>query len=357
MVGSIASGGLARITADAAALRQRMEALTRQAGDGRVGEFYGDLAPAAARSIDLKGEVARRGTYAAALDRTLGRTEVAQTTLTRLTAIAKEFSGEAIALNGTEATRLSAVASAARNALAEVASLLNERHAGEYLFGGSDSANPPIADPDAIATGGMAAGIIAAVQSLAPGTAATIAASTLALAQDDSAGVTPFSAFLSDPASGGSEARRSVPAGDGEAIAWGLFANRNAQATSRGETTGSWSRDLLRGLAMLAGLSPASAQQGSDFDALMGTIRGVFASATDALGEEAGALGQQEARMTDARGRHADMATALEKQVAAIEEVDLAATLTALQDTRTRLEASYRSIAVLGELSLARFLG
>ena len=39
------------------------------------------------------------------------------------------------------------------------------------------------------------------------------------------------------------EARRAAPASDGELIAYGLTADRNGEAQSRGETTGSWARD------------------------------------------------------------------------------------------------------------------
>ncbi|MBL6459667.1 hypothetical protein JMJ55_30715, partial [Belnapia sp. T6] len=79
--------------------------------------------------------------------------------------------------------------------------------------------------------------------------AATVAAATRAAALDDSAGTTPFSDVLSDPARGGVEPRRSLLSAAGTATPVGLFANRNAAERSAGETTGSWVRDLLRGLA------------------------------------------------------------------------------------------------------------
>ena len=50
-----------------------------------------------------------------------------------------------------------------------------------------------------------------------------------------------------------------VTSADGTATEVGLFASRNAAATSTGETTGGWARDLLRGLASIAALTPASA--------------------------------------------------------------------------------------------------
>lgn len=352
MIGAI--GGLA---IEAAQLRSRMEVLARQVADGRRGELYGDVGPDARLAIDLRGEIARREAYEVVIGRALGRAAAAQGVLAELSAIAEKFYAETMHLNGIEPERIAAVAAMARAAMVQVAGLLNESYAGEYLFGGSDTQNPPVSSPNAIASSGMALQIAAAVAGLGGGNAAAVAAATRAAALDDTPGVTPFSAFLSDPLLGGSEPPRDLLAADGERVSYGLFANRNARAVSRGETTGSWARDLLRGLATLAALDPAQAQLGDDFTALVGTVREGLRSAVRALGEEAGLLGAAEARLEAIRTRHSDVTVALREQLAAIEEVDMVETLVRLKGTQTQLEASYQAIAVLGSLSLARFLG
>ena len=349
-------GPIGRMDAGAAMLRARIELLTRQVSDGRKGPGYGDIAPEARRAVDLRAEMARRETWQGTVSRTLARTEVTQQALGRIAEVATQFYQEAIRLDGTSGVRISAVAAQARAALEEVAGLLNERHAGEYLFGGSDSANPPIPNPAGIATGGMAAAIAAAVAGLTAGNAAAVSAATLAAAQSDAAGVTPFSAFLSDPAQGLVEPRRSVPADEGERVAYGLFANRNAAATSEGDTTGSWARDVLRGLATLAAIDPAQAALGTGFTDLMATVREGLRSAVDAIGEERGALGAVEQRLETTSRRHAEVSVALAGQLAGIEEVDMAATISALQATQTQLEASYRAISLASSLTLTRFL-
>jgi flagellar hook-associated protein 3 FlgL len=234
--------------------------------------------------------------------------------------------------------------------------LLNTKQGDEYLFGGTDFANPPVPDPEGLPTSGMATQIAAAIGTLGPGNAAVVAAATKAAALDDSAGVTPFSAFVSDPARGMAEPRRSVPSGDGTTTEVGLFANRNAAATSAGETTGGWARDLLRGLASIAALGPVQTASQADFRALADTIRGGLQSAAKALADEQGALGLTEARLQGVQTRHTEMRDALQGQLAGIEEVDLARTLTQLQSTKTSLEASYNAIGILGTLSLTNFL-
>lgn len=349
-------GTIGRLDTGAAMLRARLELLTRQVSDGRQGPGYGDIAPEARRAVDLRAELNRREVWQGTISRALARTEVAQNTLGRIADVATQFYQEAIRLDGTSGARISAVATAARAALVEVASLLNERHAGEYLFGGSDSANPPIPDPQGILASGIATDIAAAVGGLTVGNAAAVAAATLAAAQSDAAGTTPFSAFVSDPAQGLGEPRRSVPAAEGERVAYGLFANRNAAATSVGETTGSWARDVLRGLATLAALDPAQAALGTGFTELMAVVRGGLRSAVDAIGVERGALGATEQRLETTARRHAEVSVALAGQIAEIEEVDMAATISRLQATQTQLEASYRAISLVSGLTLTRFL-
>ncbi|MBV1797686.1 flagellin [Siccirubricoccus sp. G192] len=211
-------------------------------------------------------------------------------------------------------------------------------------------------DPAGLPASGFAGQIATAIGTLGGGNAATVAAATKSAAQSDAAGVTPFSAFASDPATGLAEPRRGVPAEDGVVVPYGLFANRNAAATSSGETAGSWARDLLRGLASLAALTPAQATSPQDFRDLAAVIRNGLKSASAALADEAGALGLTEARLEDTRSRHAAVQTTVQSQLAGIQEVDLAAVLTRLKATETALQASYSAIGRLGSLSLAQFL-
>ncbi len=348
---------LGRLDTDAAVLRARMQSLTRQVTSGLRAEAPGDLAPQIPRVLDLRAEIGRRDTYGTAITQALARTTAAQQTLGRLGEIASQFGNTvAMKLDANDPQSLTFAATQARNAMVEVGQLLNTRQNDEYLFGGSDFARPPVPDPNGLPSGGMATRIADAIALLGPGNAASVAAVTRAAALDDSAGVTPFSDFIVDPGRGGGEPRRSVTSADGTATQVGLFASRNAAATSTGETTGGWARDLLRGLASIAALTPASAASPADFRALADVIRGGLQSAANALADEQGALGLTEAQLTGMQTRHVEMRDSLQGQLAGIEEIDLAQVLTQLQSTRTSLEASYNVIGTIGTLSLTRFL-
>ncbi len=344
---------LGRLEQDSNRLRLQMQTLTRQLGTGQRGQALGDLAAQLPRALDLKAEIARRDAYGGAIDQAQARAVTAQSALSRLIGIGREFAEEvAMKFDPRDPESVGPYAQRARAALIEMGQILNTRHAGEFVFGGSDFANPPIPDPEGLPDGSMAQAITAAVTSLGGGNADAVADATRDAATFDDS---PFSAFLTG--TGLAEPRRAVPAEEGASVAWGLFANRNAAAISNGETTGGWARDMMRGLMSLAALTPAQVRAApDDAQAFAATVREGLRSATNALADEAGALGQTEARLAAAKERHENAQVAMRGQLAGIEEVDLAETLTKLQATQTALEASYGAIGRIGDLSLARFL-
>lgn len=350
---------LGNVARETAILRARLATLTRQTADGLRAQNLGDLGSEVSRMVSLRGEVARRSVYQTSMSQALSRTGVMQEALGRMAEIARDFHATVTQrITSADPDSLTTVQAQARAALTEMAHLLNTQNAGEYLFGGTDLSNPPVPDPDGLAEGQMAQDIAASIGTLGTNDAATISAATKATAQSTAAGVTPFSAFLTaDETSGAQEARRGVPSADGEIIAYGIKANANAQATSSGETTGSWARDMMRGLMSLAALTPARmAANPAEFDKLVTTIRDGFGAAETALGEEAGALGHVEARMKSAQTRHSQVSTVLEGQLSDIQYVDMAETLSLLQSTRTTLQASYQAIGSLSDLNLVSYL-
>lgn len=339
---------LAGTALDQARLRMRIDTLAKQVATGQRGETHGALGAEARRAIDLRGEILRREAYAGAADTALARMDRTQSVLTRLETIASETAAEALRARTLGASAVTSLARTARTALEEAAALLNTRHGEDYLLAGSDLAGAPVPNAAGIAGGPMAAAIAVAVGALGPGNAATVLAGT-ALAATDPA-TRPFNAFLEGPAL--AEPRRGVQVADGERIGWGVLASQDQS----GEVALAWGRELLRGLATLAALTPASAAQGAGYDALLEGVAGGLDGATRGLAQERGALGAAESRVEAARERHRDLLVALRGQLGAVEEVDLAEIAARLGENRTRLEASYQTTASLASLSLAVLL-
>jgi len=347
---------IGRIDQNASILRERLSQLGEQVSTGRKGTSYAALDTDAPKSMDLRAEMTRRGAYQSAISQTLSKIQVTQDVLDRIGAIAEKFAAGTAKLMGvTKAEEIQIQAGQAKAALKEVANLLNEKFNGDFLFGGSDAHQPPIPDPDNILTSGMAAGIATEVASLTSTNAAAVLANTKALAQSDVAGVTPFSAFLST-GPGATEGRRNLLSSDGARMDYGLFANRNGAVVSSGETTGSWARDLMRGLASIAALTPGQSQLGEGYTEFVTTVQQGLKSAVNALALERGSLGVVEESIQSKYDLHERVTLSLTLQVSDVEEVDMAKTITSFQTTQTQLEASYRAMSIAQQLSLTRFL-
>jgi len=337
-------------------LRERMAQLGDQISTGRKGNSYAVLGNEAPKAMDLRAEIGRRESYQNMIGQTLSKVQVTQNVLNRIGTIAEKFAANSTKLMGAaKPEEIQIQAGQAKAALVEIANLLNEEYAGEYLFGGADTRNPPIPNPNTIATTGMAKEIADEVATLDATNATTVLAAITGWATNDDPLITPFSEYL-ETGEGKTEGRRNLLASDNERIDYGILANRNAAVVSSGETTGSWARDLLRGLASIAGITPEKSQLGQSYTSFVTKVQEGLRSSVDALALERGALGVTEARLGSVRTLHESVSLSLSLQVSDLEEVDMAKTITSFQATQTQLEASYRAIAMAQQLSLTRFL-
>lgn len=340
-------GGMAP---DQARLRERIATLTRQVSTGEVGQTHGALGFEARRAIDLRGDIARREAYLGATAAALGRMGNAQSVLGRLEGLVQQTAAEALRAGTLGSVAVEQLALSARSALQEAAALLNAQYAGEYLFAGSNLALAPVPGAESIATGPMAAGITAAVATLGPDPAnlGPLLAATAAAASNPA--TTPFNAWLEG--AGLADPRRAVVAADGERVAWGVLANQDQS----GQSASAWGREMLRGLATLAALTPASAAQGAGYDALLREVGDALRAAGDGIAAERSVLGVREQRLVAVRERHADLLVALRTQLGQVEEVDVAEVTARLRQAELRLSASYETTGMISRLSLAALL-
>ncbi len=336
--------------------RQQLDRLTEQSSSGHVADTYGGLGAAAASALSLRPLLASNQATQTAIGAAGARMQVTQSALTSISAIASTFYAATDTLNGLNAGNIDSVATQARDALAQVAGLLDSRDGDTYVFAGQDSANPPVPNPDAITSTGFFTQIQTSVAGLGGTGAAAVIASTLATAGSNAPGTSPFSTALSQPSTSLAALRPAVQVGPGQRVPTGVLASANGDAVSSGaSTTGSYSRDILRALATLASLS--SGQIGAaGFSAVVDDARTTLRGAVSALNQDAGVLGNRQTALTATQASLASTATALTAQVSGVEDVDMAKTLSALTAAQTRLQASYQLIAGLQSLSLTKYL-
>jgi flagellar hook-associated protein 3 FlgL len=348
-------GMLTSIIADNAAIKTRLDQLTTQISSGMVGNTYAGLGANAAVSLNLSPQIATLQTWQNNINAASGTMQVAQTAMTQLQQIAANFLSQTSNLEGFNASQVDSVAASAQQALVQVAELLNSQDGNTFVFSGIDGGNPPVPDPDSILTSGFYTQISAQVAQLGTQGAAVTTANVTAVASSNNPGTSPFSAYLSQPAT--TLQAPAIQVGQGQSATVGLLASANSPsvASTGAATTGSYMRDLMMALATIGSMT--SSQTGdSDFTTLVQSVNATLTGAIGAMGEDAGVLGNIQTDLTASQTTMAATATVLTTQVGNVQDVDVAQAMTDLTLVQTQLQASYQIIASTSGLSLAKFL-
>lgn len=355
-IGSAVSsyGLLGTLLANSGTIRQQLDTLTVQASNGLIANTYAGLGSGAGVSLNLNPQVASLQNAQTNISAATGRMAVTQNAMTQIQQIAANFTSKMPNLNGLNPQEIDSVAADARDALGQVADLLNTKDGNNYVFSGQDTGNPPVPSASTILTSPFYTQINSAVSGLSIYGAAGTAAATLQAASSDDPATTPFSAYLSQPA--GSVAGLTVDTGDGTTAQTGLLANANAAVVSAGSsTTGSYMRDLMRSLATLGSMTSAQATD-PEFAGLVEDTRGSLNGVVTAMAGDVGVLGDRQAALTNQQTSMAATVSALTTQISSAQDVDMAATLSKLTSTQTQLQASYKVISAENSMSLVNFL-
>ena len=360
MSGSISGAGngfgiLSTLIANTATVHQQLDKLTEQASTGLVASTYAGLGgQGASISLDLNPQLNTIQTYQNNINQATGTMQVTQTAMTQIQQIAAQFVADMPKLNNANPTETDSVAADARQALTQVAGLLDTQDGGSYVFGGQDTGNPPVPSPDNILSSGFYTQINATVANLSANGAAATTQATLATASSNAAGTSPFSAYMSQPA--GSIAAPVVQTGEGGTVQIGLLASANSVAVSGGtSTTGSYMRDLMRALATVGSLSSSQVND-PGFSALVQDTTTSLNGVVNTMATDVGVLGNTQANLTSIQTELTATTTALTGQVSNVQDADMATTLSNLTATQTQLQASYRLISGANSLSLVNFL-
>lgn len=374
MTGSITMTGVTgdptftRLVQNSQTVHTKLDKLTNQASSGLISDDYAGLGNGAATSLNLRPQIANLQTWQNNVDAAMGRMSVAQSALTSLQSIAANFYSQLNNVQSVAASEVDSIAAQARDALGQVASLLNSQDGGVYVFAGQDSDNPPVPDAGNILTSGFYTQINTAVSNLATNGAAATAQATYDVATSNAIGTSPFSAYLSQSSAVLQAAPPIVQVGNGQTEPTGIPASANglipdsstdpSTASIQGgppASTGSYMRDVLRALATIGSLTSAQANDPGFADLVQDT-RISLSGAVSAMAQDAGVLGSVQSSLTATQSQLSDTQTALTGQVSSAEDADMAATLSQLSSVQTQLQASYQLIAGMSGLSLVKFL-
>ena len=344
-------GTLAAVLYNTSQTSQTIATLTAQSSSGLVSSDYAGLGTAAGAALDLSGQVACNTAYQANAARAATQAQVAQAALGQIQTLASGFANQLLEPAAGTQTGLATLSASAQDTLQQVANLLNTKVGDTYVFAGQDSRTPPVPNADSLTASAFYTAIQTAVAGLdANGAAAT---QTQVLAAAGPGATSPFAATLE-----ASNQATTADIGDGQTVQPSVLADQNSNAGSAGAgntSTGSYTRDLLAGLATVAALGTANASD-AQVQALLGRTQTTLSNADEALNTDIGALGARQQAITSAQSELTATATALSGQVGNLEDCDTAAVATKLAAAQNQLQASYKIIAGLEQLSLAKFL-
>ena len=329
-----------------------INSLTAEASSGYLSNDYAGLGNAAGQALDLSGELALNTTLQANTSTAGNIQTVTQSALGQIQTLVSGLSSQLLGSGPTSAPGLSTLAANANAALTQIAGLLDTKVGDVYIFAGQDSSNPPVPNPSAVTTSAFYTAIQTAMAALPTSSAAAVQSATLAIATAGS-GTSPFSATLE-----ASNAPATVDLGDDTRVQVGTLADQNTDAISAGTgttSTGSYMRDIFMGLASLGSLAGADPSQTS-VQAVVSNIHTTLSGADDALNVDIGGLGARQESVTDAQTELSATATALTKQLGALQNADAATVATQLATAQTQLQSSYAIVAALGKLTLATYI-
>jgi flagellar hook-associated protein 3 FlgL len=346
--GLVQSGLLAQLVSNSNATQAQLDRLTLQTASGAVADTYGGLGNTAYVSINLRPQMTQAQAWQQNINTANGQLGTTQNVLDQLESIASSFSSDALGADMQSATGATALAEQAQLALQQVVGLLNTQSNGQYDFAGADSANAPV---DGTALGTFAAAVATQVAGLGTGTNPTTLIGALI-----TQGTTANFAYPGSSASGTTPAALLTPTGQGQNVPTAFVAGKNSYVIQAGGgTTGSYVRDLITGLAGLAGLGSTTITE-TTLQSFGAGISQLLQGAVTAISTEEAGFGQVQSVLTAQNTDLEDTLTGLTKQVSSVENVDMAATATALSQVQTQLQASFKLIAELPNLSLVGYL-
>jgi len=344
-------GTMATVLANAQQTSRTIGTLTAQSSSGLIAADYAGLGTQAGAALNLTSELAANTADQANATRAATQCTLAQAALGRIQSLVASFSSQLLGASVSTTAGLSTLAATAASTLQQVAGLLNTKSGDTYIFAGQDSRNPPVPSGGNITGSAFFAAGQAAVAGLATSGPAVVQSQVLAAAAPG--GTSPFSATLeatNQPA--------VADLGGGQLVQLGVLADQNSDTVSTGigtTSTGSYTRDVLASLATLACLGN-TAPGDPQVQALLSSTQTSLAGADSALNTDIGALGGRQQVISQAQADLSATATALTTQLGAIQDCDTAKVATQLSAAENQLQASYKIIAGLEQLSLAKFL-
>jgi flagellar hook-associated protein 3 FlgL len=289
-----------------------MNDLSTEISSGQAAQTYSQIAPQSTQLIDFRAQASQQQGYINTINTLSTRLSTMSQSVQQINSSITSFASNLV----TEAYNTSQpdVSTQAKLLLQQVASLLNSQDATGYIFGGTDTNNPPV-DLSGLPTG---------------------AAATL---------TTPVNG---SPASGG------YYAGGAQLSPVRIDNQFSLNYSITADNAGAF-EPVIRVLNFLAQNGPFSSSNPVDVANITQASQ-MLQQAGQALNNMGGELGLQESQLNTELTLHQQSLAIAQNGVSNIMTIDQATTITQLQTLQTQMEGSYSATSEIQKLSLVNYL-
>ena len=323
-------------------VQTEIDRAAQEVSTGRHANSYEALGQGAAQSLRLEADLARTKAFLTSNALLENRMDATATALSGMRKSAQDVLTLAMPNADSPGQTATTLASQARAAFDQIAALANTSYEGRALFSGVATDAKALGSWQENGPGGNSpADLVAAIAGGGPTSGADATAKADAL--DAAFAGTDYS----DALYGGAPAdgpRLGASIDTGETLDWGIQANDPAF------------RDLMQGLAMMAGVDAATIEDPEAYRAWMGHATQKLSSGLSGLLESEAALGGQQARLAETIERQESRKSLYTKQITDLEGVDPYEAASRMTETQGRLQASYEVSARMLNLSFLNYM-
>ncbi len=341
MTGSISTyGQFLRTLSSVQRVQGQQQEIQTQTGTGKKGNTIGDYGAQGQRLLNLRGAKDQLETYKLNIADIGEKGAVMDTAMGQMGDLLDKLEKEYLKVEGNLSTDTTFLNDMGKRGLEQLTQLLNSKVGGRYVFAASDVDTPPVQNlggltskfESLIDTGSDADSIIAAMKS---------AFTDSAQAYQAPDGTTNDAVFSSSLQFAGSPLKVRVDVN--RDIQYGVRADDKAFT------------DMLRTFAMAATIKYTPDNQ-DQYDALVTEGHQAIKDSRPALLSEIGQLGVTRKQVDDLSVQHEHVIDVLDKAAGNIDDVDYAALATKMSSSTTALEATYKILASMQQMSLVNYI-
>ena len=304
--------------------------LEQQISSGYVSNNFAGLGSNAQTSIDLRASSAKIDTYSQVNTTVSANLTSMATVMTNISTMASSLNTAMVnAQNDPSGTAATDLQTTAKSIIQELNSALNTQVNGSYIFSGTATGTAPMS------ASGSASALAAVTSALSGYTDGTASTAYTNAASYMSGNVSSYYA--------GNSTALSAKIDDGVTAQYGITANNPAIL------------QVLQAAYVAAGTTYSSSNA-TGYQSIISSAQSTLATGQAGVNQLSDQIGTNQELLASVASTQSDTQTTLASQLSNVEDVNVAAATTQLQNLQAQLETSYKVISMLSTLSLVNYM-